>query len=197
MHKRPRRALTLALTLTLALGPGAGLLTPAWAQVALQADAAGAAAVKGGYVHAERKPLSAATAELLGRINAYRAAGANCGGTRMEPAPPLEWHEAMERAADGHARDIAPRDELTHTGRDGSHVGQRIAREGYAWRNAAENAAAGRSTAAETLAQWMGSPGHCRNMMGAQFRHVGVAGQRAPGSRYGHYWVMVLGTPTE
>ena len=36
---------------------------------------------------------------------------------------------------------------------------------GYAWHRAAENVAAGRPRPAETLAQWLGSSGHCRELM--------------------------------
>ena len=59
----------------------------------------------------------------------------------------------------------------------------------------AENAAAGNDSVRATLAQWMGSPGHCRNMMGADFREVAVARKDNLSSTYRFYWIMVLGTP--
>ena len=41
----------------------------------------------------------------------------------------------------------------------------------------------------------MASPGHCINIMNPSFVDVAVAGLHQPGSRYSHYWVMVLGRP--
>jgi uncharacterized protein YkwD len=149
-------------------------------------------AVKGGYVAEERKPLPPAAEATLRQINAHRAAGANCGGQQMAPAEALLWSDALERAAEVQVRHMARIGDVTHQGPDGSSVGQRITAQGYEWRAAGENAAAGKDSALATLAQWMGSPGHCRNLMGAQFHEVAVARQDNPGSAYRVYWVMVL-----
>lgn len=195
MNPRPVSALTAMLVLLCTAGTGCAL-----AQVALQAPAAAApaaalAANKGGYPLEERKPPSAADAATLKQINAYRAQGANCGGLVMEPAEPLVWNDALARAAQGHVQYLARIGDLTHTGADGSSVGQRMTAQGFVWGAAGENAAAGKDSVPATLAQWMSSPGHCRNMMGKHFREVAVARQDNPGSTYKHYWVMVLGTP--
>lgn len=133
--------------------------------------------------------------ELLARINAYRAAGARCGTETMPPAAPLAWNAALERAAAVQARQLARVDDVTHTGADGSNVSQRVSAQGYEWGRVGENVAAGKGSAAETLAQWMASPGHCRNLMGPQFEIVAVARQDRPGTTYKHYWVMVLAAP--
>ena len=132
---------------------------------------------------------------MLRQINAYRAQGANCGGQVMEPAAPLVWNDALGRAAQGHVQHLARLGDITHTGADGSRVGQRMTAQGFVWRAAGENAAAGLDSVSGTLAQWMSSPGHCRNMMGPQFRAVAVARMDNHSSTYKHYWVMVLGTP--
>ena len=169
---------------------------PTCAQVQLQAAVpAPGGSAKGGFVETERKAPPPHAADILRRINAYRTAGATCGSRRMEPAPPLEWDEALQRAAEVQVRDIAPRGTVSHDGSDGSDVGERVRRQGYVWGLVGENAAAGRSTAAATLEQWMGSPGHCSNLMGAGFRHVAVAGVQAPGTAYTSYWIMVLAAP--
>jgi len=133
--------------------------------------------------------------ELLARINAYRAAGARCGSETMAAAPPLAWHAALERAAVLQAQHMARIDGVTHSGADGSNVSQRVSAQGYEWGRVGENVAAGRDSAAATLTQWMASPGHCRNLMGAQFELVAVARQERPGTTYKHYWVMVLAAP--
>jgi uncharacterized protein YkwD len=153
----------------------------------------GASAVKGGYVEPPQAALSAEAAAMLQAINAYRAAGASCGGVAMPPAPPLAWDEALVRAAEVQARHMASIADVTHRGSDGSSVGQRVAAQGYAWRTTGENVAAGLDGMHATLAQWMASPGHCRNMMNPQFRDVAVARQDRLASTYRYYWAMVLG----
>lgn len=136
-------------------------------------------------------------AEVLALLNARRAAGAVCGGELMPPAPPLQWHAAMERAAADHLRDVAWRPALTHVGSDGSSVGGRVWRQGYVWGGVGENVAGGHRAAADTLRQWLRSPSHCRTLMGAGYRHVAVVGRDFPGSRLGPYWVMVVARPMQ
>lgn len=135
------------------------------------------------------------TDELLARINAYRAAGARCGSQAMAAVRPLAWDAALERAAAVQAQHLARIDDVTHTGADGSNVSQRVSAQGYEWGHVGENVAAGKDSAAATLAQWMASPGHCRNLMGPQFERVAVAWHHSPGTTYKHYWVMVLAAP--
>ncbi|MFO1269582.1 MAG: CAP domain-containing protein [Rubrivivax sp.] len=141
--------------------------------------------------------LPAATQALLEEINRRRAAGATCGSSHMDPAPPVRWSALLERAADAHVRDMAPRDggSISHTGSNGSTVGTRTEAAGYRWSTVGENVAAGRATALATLAQWMASPGHCSNIMNPAFTEVAVAGLNLPGTTYNHYWVMVLARP--
>lgn len=156
------------------------------------------AAAKGGFVEPDRPsaaPLSAEVQDTLRRINAYRAAGASCGSRRFEPAPPLAWSARLEQAATAHARDMATRRSMSHTGGDGSSMSDRVARVGYNWGALGENVSAGYRTVAEGLEGWMSSPGHCSNIMGAQFREVGVGAANAPGDTYGWFRAMVLGAP--
>lgn len=140
------------------------------------------------------QPLAPAE-ELLALVNAQRAAGARCGDELQPPAPPLQWHAAMEAAAADHLQDVAARGVLTHDGSDGSTVGGRIRRHGYAWAGAGENVAAGHRSALLTLRQWVASPAHCRTLMQANYRHLAVVGREVPGSRYGAWWVMVVARP--
>lgn len=146
---------------------------------------------------AARAETLADPAEVLALLNARRAAGALCGDAAMPPAPPLQWHAAMERAAADHLRDVALRPALSHVGSDGSSVGGRVWRQGYAWGGVGENVAGGYRAAADTLRQWLRSPSHCRTLMGAGYRHVAVVGRDIPGSRLGPYWVMVVARPLQ
>jgi uncharacterized protein YkwD len=135
--------------------------------------------------------------ELLALVNAQRAAGATCGDEQLPPAPALQWHAAMEAAAGDHLQDVAARGVLSHDGSDGSTVGGRALRHGYAWGGVGENVAAGHRSPALTLQQWLKSPAHCRTLMQANYRHVAVVGRDVPGSRYGAWWVMVLARPMQ
>lgn len=137
----------------------------------------------------------ATPAELLALVNAQRAAGAVCGGEAQPPAPPLQWHAAPEAAATDHLFDVAQQPALTHDGSDGSTVGGRLRRHGYVWGGVGENVAAGHTSAALTLQQWLKSPAHCRTLMQANYRHGAVVGRLVPGSKHGAYWVMVLARP--
>lgn len=175
---------------------GATLLAalPAAAQVSALA-LGDAAAPKGGYIVQERAALSPYAQDVLDRVNALRAAGARCGSRVMDAAPPLKWSPALERAAAVQVRDMAQRNTVSHAGSDGSDVAARVTREGYDWSAVGENAAAGNATLAATLAQWMGSPGHCVNLMGGHFRELAVVGTRLPGQGFEWYWIMVLAAP--
>lgn len=179
----------------------AGASPSAWAQVqatGLEAKEPAGPAVpvpKGGVALEVRAPISTEAQDTLQRINAYRAKGATCGAQRFEPAPPLAWQAQLEQAAASHAKDMAARRSMSHTGSDGSGVSERVKREDYAWARLGENVSAGYATQAEALAGWMKSPGHCSNMMSPGFAEVGVAGANAPGDSFGWYRTMVLGSP--
>ena len=140
-------------------------------------------------------PPSAETRDTLQRINSYRAAGATCGTQRFAPAAPVAWNARLEQAAHKHARDMAARRALSHTGSDGSNMSDRVAREAYAFSALGENVSAGYTSVSDALAGWMRSPGHCANMMSKSFREVGVAAASAPGDSFGWYRAMLLGSP--
>ena len=57
---------------------------------------------------------------------------------------------------------------------EGEQPWDRMELAGYTWRAAGENIAAGNSTAAATMDQWMNSSGHCRNIMNGDFSDLGV-----------------------
>ena len=137
--------------------------------------------------------IPAQAAELYALVNEVRAQGHDCGPEGRFPAThPLTWNTRLARAAERHASDLASREEApSHRGSDGSDVNDRVDGEGYTWSVVGENIAFGFGyvmTPEETLAGWLDSPGHCRNLMHPDFREIGVA-------RTGEYWVQVFGTP--
>ena len=98
-------------------------------------------------------------------------------------------------AVESRARDMAARRTLSHTGGDGSSIGERVDREAYAWGALGENVSAGYRSVPDALAGWMRSPGHCANLMSTSFREVGVGAANVPGDTDGWYRAMVLGSP--
>ncbi|MCC6750495.1 MAG: CAP domain-containing protein [Deltaproteobacteria bacterium] len=126
-------------------------------------------------------------------INQRRAAGASCGGTWYGPVGPLGFNESIRTAARGHSSDMAEKGYFAHEGLDGSTPMQRMLDAGYNGTAFGENIAAGQRTPEEVVTAWMGSPGHCQNIMHPAFRVTGVGYIAAPASPYKHFWTQNFG----
>jgi uncharacterized protein YkwD len=79
----------------------------------------------------------------------------------------------------------------------GANFAGRITAVGFDWSMVGENIASGFRTAAAVVRGWMGSPGHCRNILTPTFLDVGVgvsrrgvAGSGGPGT-----WTQDFGLP--
>ena len=107
----------------------------------------------------------------------------------------------LDAAALRHARAMADRDFFSHTGVDGSSMGQRLSQAGYIWRLVAENIAAGQKGPIDAVRTWIDSPGHRQNILMKGATHIGLAHVRRdpdPGSvTFKDYWVMVLAAPAK
>lgn len=102
---------------------------------------------------------------------------------------PLRRSPRLDRAAQGHANDMAQAGFFSHTGSDGRSVGARVAATGYGFCWVSENISWNRKSEAEAFARWMASPGHRANMLAREPREYGLA--VAPGN----YRVLVMATP--
>jgi uncharacterized protein YkwD len=133
----------------------------------------------------------------MARVNQWRASGANCGSQgSFGPAPALTWNSLLAQAATGHSQDMVDHNFFSHTGFNGSTLGQRIDATGYAWSWIGENIAAGQTTVNQVVDGWIASPGHCANIMNPNFVHVGVACVRGTSANtYPTYWTMDLAKP--
>lgn len=140
-------------------------------------------------------PAVAGPAEsVLTAINAARAK-AGCGALRINPK--------LAAAAKSHARAMAEQNFFAHAGKDGSRFSARIAGQGYSYRSAAENIAAGQETAGEVVSGWLQSAGHRRNILDCGMSETGIAvvyqadDRPLRGSRYPlrYYWVQVFAEP--
>ncbi len=169
-------------------------------------------------VSSPEAPPAATFEEQIGElVNIERAA---CTGTGC-PAPPLKLIALLTGVADEHSSSMAVHDYFSHcdfsTGLDPF---ERMLAAGYAYASAAENIAAGNSTPAATMAQWMASAGHRANILNPGFRELGAgyfrqngdlsnidldlnsdcdcgdAGESCSFNGLTHYWTQVFGTRT-
>jgi uncharacterized protein YkwD len=133
--------------------------------------------------------------EALARLNAYRAAGAQCGDRgAFAAAPLLTWNAPLSLASLAHSDDMVLHNFFAHTGSDSSSAGQRAGDAGYLWSRWGENIAAGQNSVQDVVAAWMSSPGHCANIMNAGFRDIGLACVNGgSGNAFRNYWTMTLG----
>lgn len=140
-------------------------------------------------------PAFAGPAEsVLSAINAARAK-AGCPALRLNPK--------LTAAARTHARAMAEQNFFGHAGKDGSRFSSRIKRQGYDYRTAAENIAAGQSSASQVVGGWLNSAGHRRNILNCKMKETGIALVYQPDDRpFGgsnhalhYYWVQVFAAP--
>ncbi len=136
-------------------------------------------------------------AASLARVNQYRARGATCRTAgNFGPAAALRWNNPLTQAAEAHSQDMKANNFFSHTGSGGGTLRQRIDATGYAWSAIAENIAAGQTTINQVIDGWMGSDGHCANLMDPNLVDIGlVCVAAAPGDSRRTYWTMTLGRP--
>lgn len=116
---------------------------------------------------------------------------------------PLRLNRKLMAAAQTHARNMAEKDFFGHKGKDGSRFSSRIKRQGYTYRAAAENIAAGQASARQVALDWLSSPGHRRNILNCTLKDTGIAVAYQPddqpmqgnGRPFQYYWVQVFASP--
>ena len=120
-------------------------------------------------------------------VNDVRKTGCTCGTTAMPPVGPISWNDQLAKVAYDHSVDMDAHDYFSHDGLDGSNPGQRITAAGYFWSAWGENIAQGYSTEQLVMSAWLGSEGHCKNIMNGGFKDMGVG-------RGGNYWTQDFGS---
>ena len=125
-------------------------------------------------------------AEVVRLVNVERS---------KEGLSPLGTFDSLTQAAQIRAPEVGVL--FSHDRPDGTScftaLDQTGAKKGaYTW---GENIAAGNATAAETVEQWMNSPGHRANILNPKYTHIGVGYCYDATSTYRHNWVqMFVGT---
>lgn len=141
------------------------------------------------------EPLPTWESEVVELVNAVRATGGDCGTMgNFPPSGPLTVNPSLHCAARVHSKDMADRDFFDHTNPDGEDPFDRMAKAGYgSYAFQGENIAAGTMTAKDTVDGWLASDGHCANMLGSQYKEIGVGAYEGAG-QYVFYWTQNFGT---
>src|SRR5262245_62107565 len=114
---------------------------------------------------AGRESNAVIRARVVELVNAARSRPRRCGTERFDAAAPLRIAVERNEAAARHARDMARKKFFEHEGSDGSQPKDRVRRADYQSRLTGENIALGAESAEEVVEGWLGSPGHCANIM--------------------------------
>lgn len=144
------------------------------------------------YAPAAQARLSGPELRLLDAVNATR---------RVRGLAALAPDARLVRMAEAQAHAMADQDFFAHRGPDGKGLTARLAEFRYAYSFAAENLAGGPHDADETVAGWMQSPPHRRNLLApeAVAAGTGYAYKARDDGREGfhRYWVLVVAAPAE
>ena len=132
--------------------------------------------------------------KVLDLLNTARTQPRQCGTQAFAAAAALTWNVTLATAAQSHSRDMANNNYLDHKDRNGGTPGDRAELAGFIGQQIGENIAAGQDTPNKVVEGWLASPGHCANLMNAQFRELGAAYAVDPKSDAAIYWTAVFGT---
>jgi uncharacterized protein YkwD len=99
---------------------------------------------------------------------------------------PVVENDLLNEAAALHAQDMVENDYLSHTGLDGSSVGDRVLAVGYDFSFVGENIAQGFYSEDSVMDAWMASPGHRNNILDPRAVDFGIAQENST-------WVLLLG----
>ena len=106
---------------------------------------------------------------------------------------PVSSTPFLQEACDTRADEIAAL--FSHTRPDGSDCFSVLA--GHSRSKLGEHIAAGYPTPADAVQGWMNSPGHRRNILSADFAHMGVGHAYHASGAYGNYWVQLFYTDSD
>lgn len=103
---------------------------------------------------------------------------------------PVKLNETLTSAAMLRAEEIT--ELFSHTRPNGESWYTVYDEFGINYYTAAENIAAGNSTAEKTMDQWINSEGHYNNIINSGVTEIGVGYVYDPDSPYGYYWVQLF-----
>jgi uncharacterized protein YkwD len=133
-------------------------------------------------------PVNSATftQDFVGLLNALRA-GRGLGVVTL--------NSALTAASNTFASYMGSANFFGHYGPDGSAPRARLTAAGYRGAFKGEALSAGQATPQAALNALLASPPHQAILLDASAVEIGVGFAYQAGSTYGHYWVVVTGTP--
>ena len=164
-HPVRRRPLALALAAIVAVAVSLTLSGTAVAATVHAHHRAGTSACSGARTAIATSTPSAMRTTVVCLINRQRTS---------RGLPALSADSQLDRSAQGWTNEMVSHHEFTH----GANFAERISTAGFRWSQAGENIASGFSTPASVVAGWMGSAGHCENILSPAFREVGTGVSR-------------------
>lgn len=141
-------------------------------------------------------PPTGMLGEVFALVNQARSQARQCGDRSMPAVAPVTYDEELGSAAQAHAADMNAMDYFEHDSLDGRTFADRIRDADYAGAPAGENIAMGFQNAADAVQGWLDSPGHCINVMDADFDEMGLGFASHNDPRYSTpvtYWVQDFG----
>ncbi len=108
---------------------------------------------------------------------------------------PVRLNPLLTRTSQLHSDDQAGMDNASHSSSDGTQLDERVQRQGYVFRLAAENVASGQLSWDRVFQAWKDSPGHNENLLMADATEIGIAMTYKKDTEYKVFWTMVLGQP--
>jgi len=126
----------------------------------------------------------------LDAVNRMRAQPRRCGDKVYAAAKPLQWNDTLYLSSYEHSKDMAICSHFSHNGSGTqsdwtaktqnfgrcSSFAHRIENNGYlGYRGISENIAYGAKKLETVMQQWIGSEGHCRNIMNPKYSEFGMA----------------------
>ncbi|MGO1502926.1 MAG: CAP domain-containing protein [Marinobacter sp.] len=148
-----------------------------------------------GFLEAGDCKMDETDRALLNRVNEARSQPRQCGDQDFDAAKPLSWDCKLTDAARAHSTDMVELEFFSHNGPEGREVSDRVGERNYSWSAVGENIAAGQNSVDQVVDGWLSSPGHCANIMRAEFTEMGAARIEAPGSKYSPLWTQVFARP--
>ncbi|MEJ2115163.1 MAG: CAP domain-containing protein [Gammaproteobacteria bacterium] len=121
-------------------------------------------------------------------VNNVRSKARMCGRKFFSAAPALDLNINLNKAAYKHSLDMYENQFLEHVSSNGNTLVERMQDANYSWNAVAENIAHNQKDIAHVIEDWLSSPGHCSNMMSADYTQTGVA-------QVNRYWTQVYAAP--
>lgn len=141
-------------------------------------------------------PPAGSLGEIFVLVNQARSQSRQCGDRTMPAVDPVTYDDELGSAAQGHAADMNAQDYFEHDSLDGRTFADRIRDAHYTGSPAGENIAMGFQIPSDVVQGWLDSPGHCINVMDADFDEMGLGFASHADARYSvpvTYWVQDFG----